>query len=258
MKYAKWIGGGLGWALGGPIGGILGFAFGAMVEDKSLSAQEQTNQRRGSYNPRNDYQGYQSQRHRTRPGDFSSALLVLSAAVMKADGKHMKSELDYIRESFRRQFGEAVAAEQIGILKELLKKDIPVRDVCEQIKYYMEHAMRLQLIHYLYGIAKADGNVDASEAELVDRIAYYIGVSESDRSSIKAMFYESTDRSYTILEITKSATDDEVKKAFRKMAMKYHPDKVRDLGESHQKAAQDKFIEVQKAYEKICKERGIK
>jgi DnaJ like chaperone protein len=252
MKYAKWIGGGLGWALGGPIGALLGFAFGAMVEDKSLSTTQQK-----TYDPRREASP-QYQRHSTRQGDFSSALLVLSAAVMKADGKHMKSELDYIRETFRKQFGEAIAAEQIGILKELLNKDIPVKQICDQIKYYMEHPMRLQLIHYLYNIAKADGNVDKSEVELVDRIAYYIGLSQADRDSIKAMFYASTDKAYTILEITVQATDDEVKKAFRKMAMKYHPDKVRDLGESHQKAAQDKFIEVQKAYESICKERGMK
>jgi DnaJ like chaperone protein len=252
MKYAKWIGGGLGWALGGPIGAMLGFAFGAIVDDKTLTTPQTT------YNPRNDSQAYHQQRHHTRQGDFSSALLVLSAAVMKADGRHMKSELDYIRETFRKQFGEAIAAEQIGILKELLNKDIPVKQICDQIKYYMEHPMRLQLIHFLYGIAKADGNVDKSEAELVDRIAHYIGLSQADRDSIKAMFYASTDKSYTILEITKEASDDEVKKAFRKMAMKYHPDKVRDLGESHQKAAQDKFIEVQKAYEHICKERGMK
>jgi DnaJ like chaperone protein len=256
MKFGKIIGGGLGWALGGPIGGILGFVFGAILDDKTLETPQNT--RGHQYNPRNDQRSYQRQRHHTSAGDFTSALLVLSAAVMKADGKHMKSELDFIRETFKRQFGEAAAAEQIGILKELLKKEIPVKEVCDQIKYYMEHSMRLQLMHYLYGIAKADGHVDRKEADLVDRIGAYLGISQLDRDSIKAMFYASTDKSYLILEITKDATDEEVKKAFRKMAMKYHPDKVRDLGEMHQKAAQDKFIEVQKAYEQICKERGLK
>jgi DnaJ like chaperone protein len=256
MKFGKFIGGGLGWALGGPIGGLLGFVFGMIIDDKSL--ENSSTATRQHYNPRHDQARYQRQRHHTGAGDFTSALLVLSAAVMKADGKHLKSELEFIRETFRRQFGEAATAEQIGILKELLKKDIPVREVCEQIKYYMEHSMRLQLMHYLYGIAKADGHVDKSEADLVDKIGYYLGISQADRDSIKAMFYASTDKSYVILEITKSATDEEVKKAFRKMAMKYHPDKVRDLGEIHQKAAQEKFIEVQKAYEQICKERGMK
>ena len=256
MKYAKWIAGGLGWALGGPIGGILGFAFGAMVDDKSLSAQDQSTQRQ--YNPRNDYQNYQSQRHRTRPGDFSSALLVLSAAVMKADGKHMKSELDYIRESFRRQFGEAVAAEQIGILKELLNKDIPVREVCHQIRDFMEHPMRLQLLHYLFGIAKADGQVAKAEAELIKQIATDLNISQKDYESIQAMFYKDAASAYKILEIEATATDEEVKKAFRKMAMKYHPDKVKDLGEEYQKAAQEKFIKVQEAYDQLRKERGMK
>jgi DnaJ like chaperone protein len=254
MKFGKFIGGGLGWALGGPIGGILGFVFGAILDDQTLQAPAQNRQ----YNPRQDQARYQRHRHQTGSGDFTSALLVLSAAVMKADGKHMKSELEYIRETFKKQFGEAAAAEQIGILKELLKKEIPVREVCEQIKYYMEHPMRLQLLQYLYGIAKADGHVDRTEAEMVDRIGIYLGISQPDRDSLRAMFYASTDKAYVILEITKSATDEEVKKAFRKMAMKYHPDKVRDLGEMHQKAAQDKFIEVQKAYEQICKERGMK
>ena len=63
---------------------------------------------------------------------------------------------------------------------------------------------------------------------------------------------------YKVLDIDRSASQEDIKKAYRKLAMKYHPDKVRDLGEMHQKAAQDKFIEVQKAYEQICKERGLK
>jgi DnaJ like chaperone protein len=255
MKYAKWIGGGIGWALGGPIGGILGFAFGSIVDDKAFS--DNPNQQGKQYDPRRDQTRYQHQRHHTQSGDFSSALLVLSAAVMKADGKYMKSELDYIRETFKKQFGEAKAAEQIGILKELLNKDIPVKDICEQIRYYMQHPMRLQLIHYLYGIAKADGHVHQTEVELVDKIASYLGLGTEDTESIKAMFYTSIDKHYKILEISPTATNEEIKKAYRKMAMKYHPDKVRELGEDFQKAAHEKFLEVQKAYEQICKEKGI-
>lgn len=256
MSFAKWIGGALGWAVGGPIGGLLGFAFGAIVDDKSLSAEDRTQQRR-AYNPRND-QRYQSYRHHTRPGDFASALVVLSAAVMKADGKYMKSELDFIRDFFKRQFGETVAIEQVGVLKELLNKEIPVKDVCEQIRYYMEQPMRLQLLHYLLGIAKADGKVENTEVQLIQRIAAWLGISEKDFESLQAMYYKDASSSYKILEIEETATDDEVKKAYRKMAMKYHPDKVRDLGPEHQKAAQEKFVKVQEAYEHIKSERGMK
>jgi DnaJ like chaperone protein len=256
MKFGKWVGGALGWAVGGPIGGLMGFAFGAIMDDKTLAADQRRVDQQG-YDPRNERK-YQTYRHHTATGDFSSALLVLSAAVMKADGKLMKSELDFIRQFFAKQFGEAQAAMQIGVLKELLNKEIPVRDVCEQIRYYMEHPMRLQLLHYLFGIAGADGHVHKSEASVIAEIARGLGISEKDFESLQAMFYKDAESAYKILEIEHSATDEELKKAYRKMAMKYHPDKVRELGEQHQKAAQEKFVKVQEAYEQLKKDRGIK
>jgi DnaJ like chaperone protein len=254
MSFGKWIGGALGWAVGGPIGGMLGFAFGAIVDDSGRTA---TTQGQKHYDPRNDRR-FQSQRHHTQPGDFASALIVLSAAVMKADGRHLKSELDFIREFYKRQFGEAAAAQNMGYLKTLLEQNIPVRDVCGQIRYYMEHPMRLQLLHYLFGIAKADGNVDTNEVRLIEEMAHHMGISTKDYESIRAMFYRDPSSAYKILEIKSNCTDDEIKKAYRKMAMKYHPDKVRGLGESHEKAAAEKFRAVQDAYEQLKKERGLK
>ncbi len=254
MSFGKWIGGALGWAVGGPIGGLLGFAFGYMMDDKSANV---TTQDRRNYNPRQDPR-YQSHRHHTRPGDFAGALLVLSASVMKADGKHMRSELDFIREFFKKQFGENAANAHMNQLKELLNKDIPLKEVCDQIRYFMEHSMRLQLVHYLYGVAHADGQVVDSEIRILEQIAHYLGVSQKDADSLKAMFYKSTSSSYKVLEIDEQATDEEVKKAYRKMAMKFHPDKVRGLGELHEKAAAEKFRSVQDAYETIKEHRGMK
>jgi len=250
MSYGKIFGGFLGWAVGGPIGGLVGVALGAIVDSSGGSSRQQ-------YDPRTDGR-YQSHRHHTQSGDFSSALLVLSAAVMKADGKHMRSELDFIRAFYARQFGESVASQQMTVLKNLLTKDIPLKEVCDQIRYFMEHPMRLQLLHYLFGLASADGDVDSKEVEVIERISNYMGISKADYESIRAMFYKDSSSAYKILEIEESATDEEVKKAYRKMAVKYHPDKVRDLGEQHQKAAQEKFISVQDAYETIRKKRGMK
>jgi len=251
MSFGKWIGGALGWAMGGPIGGIIGFAVGAMADDKSFNGvrQGETTQRQTNYN---------QYRRQTQSGDFASALLVLSAAVMKADNRLLKSELDFIREFYTKQFGSAAAAQHIGVLKELLQKDIPVREVCEQIRYYMEHPMRLQLLYYLFGIAKADGNVDKNEIQIIETIAHYLGLNAKDYESLKAMHYKDTESAYKILEIDSTVADDEVKKAYRKMAMKYHPDKVRGLGEQHEKSANEKFIKVQEAYEQIKKERNFK
>ena len=93
---------------------------------------------------------------------------------------------------------------------------------------------------------------------VIEQIAHYLGLTEKDYESLKAMHYKDSESAYKILEIEKSASDDEVKKAYRRMAMKYHPDKVRELGEQHQKAANEKFLKVQEAYEQIKKERQMK
>ena len=248
MSFGKWIGGAIGWAMGGPVGGLIGFALGAIADDKSFAGVQPNQQQR----PQSQF------RHQTQTGDFASALLVLSAAVMKADNKFLKSELDFIREFYTKQFGSAIAAQQIGVLKELLGKEIPLREVCEQIRYYMEHPMRLQLMYYLFGIAQADGQVDKSEMQVIAQIAQYLGLNEKDYESLKAMYYKDSESAYKILEIETSCTDEEVKKAYRKMAMKYHPDKVRGLGEQHEKSANEKFLKVQEAYEQVKKERGFK
>jgi DnaJ like chaperone protein len=243
-KYAKWIGGALGWGLGGPIGGILGFVLGAMVGDDSLNVEERM-------------KSHGAGRHQTTGADFDSALLILSAAVMKADGRVMRSELTYVRNYFVQGFGEERAAELIGVLKEILKQDFDLREVCEQIRHFMQHPMRLQLMHYLFGIATADGNVDLSETRLLEKISTYLGLTYKDFESLKAMFVKDKEAPYRILEIDPSASDEEVKAAFRRMARKYHPDKLTDLGEEHVKKAQEKFIKVSEAYEQIKKERGI-
>lgn len=239
-KFAKWIGGGLGWAVGGPIGGILGFVIGSVVD----GAEVMTKRLPGSS-------------HQTTTGGYVASLLVLVAAVMKADGKILRSELEYVKEFLRQNFGEETAAEAIMMLRDMLNQTIPVADVCRQIEHNMNYSARLQLLHFLFGIANADNEVSDHEAKLIDFIARNMGITEKDLSSIRAMFIQDTGFAYKILEIEQSATDDEVKKAYRRMAMKYHPDKLTHMGEDFQKAGQDKFRMVNEAYQAIKKERKI-
>jgi DnaJ like chaperone protein len=185
------------------------------------------------------------------------SLLVLVAAVMKADGKVLKSELDYVKKFMVHNFGEASAQEAIKMLKDLLNQTIPVNEVCLQIKQNMNYSARLQMVHFLFGIAQADGHVDPTEQNLITHICNQMGIGTSDFESIQAMFVPNTDSDYKILEIERTATDDEVKKAYRRMAMKYHPDKVSALGEEVENAAKEKFQKVNQAYENIKKERKI-
>ena len=238
-NFAKWIAGGLGWAFFGPLGGLLGFLIGSAFEKDGT--------------PR-----FQGAPGKTTPGDFAMSLLVLVASVMKADGKILKSELDYVKAYFVRSFGESSASEAVMMLRDLLNQNIDLPAVALQIKQRLDYSSRLQMIHFLYGIASADGSISASEKEILQRISGYLGVTAKDRESIISMFIPSTDSAYKILEITAEAADEEVKKAYRTMAMKYHPDKVDYLGEDFKKGAHEKFQKVNEAYESIRKERGMK
>ena len=236
-NYSKWIGGGLGWAFGGPLGAIIGFALGSLFSNNYESDQ---------------YIGSTSQQR-----DFNVSLLVLSAAVMKADGSVKKSELDYVKRFFLTNFGQDRAEKYILMLREILKQDIQIYEVSQQIGRFMDYSSKLQLLHYLFGISSADGTTHETEVNIISTIAKYMGISSSDFQSIKAMFVQEVDSAYKILGIESNATDDEVKKAYRDMAKKYHPDKVAYLGEDVRKSAEQKLQEVNEAYEKIKKQRGF-
>jgi DnaJ like chaperone protein len=176
---------------------------------------------------------------------------------MKADGTVLKSELNYAKAYLVKQFGSESANEALKMLRDILKRPIAVEEVCQQIRYRLDYASRLQLLHILYGIASADGHVKESEIQVISRIAYYMGISGTDQTSIKNMFVKSTDSAYKILGINKSVSDEEVKKAYRKLAVKYHPDKVSYLGDEFKKTAEEKFQKINQAYEQIKKERGL-
>lgn len=239
-NFAKWIGGGLGWVMGGPIGGLLGFVIGSIVDNTTVATAE-----------------YTSGSGKTTTGAFGMSLLVLIAAVMKADGKVVRSELNYVRQFFIQQFGQQTAGDALMLLKDLIKQDIPVKDVCGQIRKNMDYPSRLQLVHILLNIASADGVVDRAELDLIEKMSGFLGIGVSDYQSIKNMFVPETDSAYRILETERSASDEEIKKAYRKMAMKYHPDKVSHLGEDFRKIAEEKFRSVNEAYDRIKKERKI-
>jgi len=256
MGAIKWVGGVLGWAVGGVMGGILGYAFGSLFEN-AMSGEYAINKNHSDTTERGFTGRSRMERPQTQAGDFGVSLLVLSAAVMKSDHQVVKSELDFVKDFFKKQFGQEKAGNYILMLRELLKQEYNLREVCLQIKLYMDHASRLQLMHFLFGLAQSDGQIHPDEIQTIRAIAGWLGISSVDFESIQAMFVKNSESAYKILEITQQATDEEVKKAYKKMAVKYHPDKVSHLGEDVQKAANEKFKKVNSAYEQIKKERGL-
>jgi len=241
-KFGKWIGGGLGWAFMGPLGALLGFALGSMIDNSSVTTGQRYSSRTGGV---------------TTSGDFITSLLVLVAAVMKSDGKVLRSELNYVKSYLSQSFNRQTADEALLILRDILKQNIPIEEISEQIGRHMDYSSRLQLLHFLFGISKADGQVSDSEIKIIERIAYYLDINTGDFKSIQALFYDNLDSAYQVLGISADASTDEIKKAYRHMATKYHPDKVAYLGEEVKKKANEKFQQLNGAYERIKKARGI-
>tara|TARA_B100001093_G_scaffold294215_2_gene280625 strand:+ start:1767 stop:2492 length:726 start_codon:yes stop_codon:yes gene_type:complete len=238
----KWITGGLGWMFAGPMGALLGYALGSLFS----KAEDQEKFQR-------HYQNMS-----TPAAQFEISLLILAAYVIKADGKVDRRELDYVRAQFKQMFGARRAEESFKVFKHIINsKEVSLRQICLQIDKHVSHPQRLQLIHFLYGISMADGHIDVKEVESIEKIGRYMYINTHDMASIKAMFFKEPKQYYKILDISSSASDAELKKAYRKMAMKYHPDKLSELSEAQQKMGKEKFLKIQEAYEALKKERGI-
>jgi DnaJ like chaperone protein len=253
-SFTKWLGAGLGFTLGGPIGAAIGFAVGSFVDgfsEKDLTQEQREYQEsvRGNRARRDSVD--------TQSGDFEMSLLVLASIVIKSDGKVDKRELDFVRSQFVGMYGKERANNAFKLFSGIIKKQVSTRQVCIQIRQNMSHASRLQLIHFLFGIAKSDEFVTESEVEEIRKIAGYLYINQRDFESIKAMFYDTSENAYKILELEKTASNASVKSAYRKMVKKYHPDKLQGIGEEHLKGANEKFQSIQAAYEKIKNERGM-
>ncbi len=240
---AKWVGAIIGYLLFRFPGAILGFFLGSLIDG--------VGQRGGSI-----FQDFT--RAQVSPQDFELHLISLCSIIIKADGKVSQQELDYVRQYFLSTYGKEKANAIFRTFNEVIKKrEVSAQRICSYLNQRTRYEVRLQLIHFLFGIAAADGVISPAEMAKLRELAGYLRCSTRDFESIKAMFFESADTAYTILEIERTATDEEVKKAYRSMAKKYHPDRVNTQDEAIKKGAEEKFKQVQKAYEQIQKERGM-
>src|SRR5690606_31049608 len=134
------------------------------------------------------------------------------------------------------------------------QREVSTQLVSSYLAGRTRYEMRLQILHFLFGIAKADGAVTSGEAGKIREIAGYFRVHYRDFESIQAMFIQKADTAYKILEVDKSATNDEIKKAYRRMVKKYHTDKVITEDLTIKKGAEEKYKQVQSAYEELQKE----
>ena len=208
----------------------------------------------GAYSQGGQYRQFSQQAVQQQ---FSKSLLILSAEVMKADGKILKAELDFVKQFLNQQFGPREAQVYVIQLKTILQQSNDIQQTCMNISRMMPTQQRTMLVQYLFGIAQSDGNISKPEMSVIERISTMLGIPAHEFAQLKSMFWKDAANSYKVLGIDKSADDRAVKKAYRKMAVENHPDKFAILGEQHQKAANEKFQKIQDAYETIKKERGM-
>lgn len=254
----KWILGiGAFFLFGRSIGGaIIGFIIGTGIDNYQKIIAMNGGKDSKFFSSDDVFNYYQQ---RSGVNDFVTMLMALSAGVMKADGKVLKAELDFVKAFFAQQFGSQFTAGHLQNLKKFIDApSIPLEQICADIRMRVQPEVRVHLLHYLFGIAKADGHVSDVEMNVIQKIAGNLGVSQADFESVKNMFYRDTDSDYKVLGVESSATDEEIKKAYRQMAVKFHPDKVAQMGEEFQKGAKEKFQKIQDSYDAIKKQRGFK
>lgn len=240
--------GGLGFTLGGPIGMLIGIAIAGLTDVGKMNYGKFI-EGDGTSSFNGNTKHYTKQQ---TANDFKIALLVMFAAVMKADGKILKSELTVVKQFLLKNYGEEGTLEALKILKALLNTQIDVDAVSKQCSENMTYSTRLHLVHLLYSIADADGEIHPDEETTINRIAVGMGVTMADLQSIAAMFrshQRDNGWAYNVLELEPGASQDEIKKAYRRMAMKYHPDKVSTLGEEAKAQATERFRKVKEAYD---------
>ena len=259
MSQKKWIFGGLGFVLGGPIGALIGIFIGSLIDSNTNALPDGERTQYNMHSESSSAGTTGNRRQKVSANDIRVSLLVLIACVMKADGHVKVAELDRVKTFLLRNYGEQGGKEALKMLQQLLEQDIDHAAVAQQIAGHLNYSTRLELLHFLLDIANVDGDYSPKEEEVILNISYHLGLSNADYRSLAALYKKTVDPNwaYEALEIEPTATDEEVKKAYRRVAMKYHPDKVANAGDEIKAKATEKFQEINKAYEQIKKQRGL-
>lgn len=268
MEMGKWIGGIIGFMAFGPLGALAGIVLGSLFDNATSFTGQTFDQ--GGYGNENANPGpHAGNSYAGQRNSFLFSMLVMASYIIKADGRIMHSEMEFVRNFLRNNFGEAAVSEGETILLRLFEQrkrmDLEnpmafkntIRECGMQIAYNLSYEERLQMLAFLAQIAKADGHVSPEEIDALKEVARSMSITDSEVESLLNLRSDNLEDAYKVLEISPTATNDEVRAAYRRMAVKHHPDKVANLGEDIRQAANEKFQQINAAKERIYKARGM-
>jgi DnaJ like chaperone protein len=244
----KLIGAGVGYFLGGPLGAVLGAMVGHLFADARADADAPRIAGKRQRDPRIGQQQQEIY--------FVATLVGILTAMLRADGQVRREEVRTIRAFFRDRLGYRGESEQIvrELIKRFLKDGVDLDALCRDVARHANYPTRLLLIQCLFDVAMADGHFHAEEKAVFDRVVRLLGIDASDLPHPTGAGAPGGD--FEVLGVSPDADREAVRSAYRALIMKYHPDRVEHLGEEFRDLAQQKFVEIQGSYERICAARG--
>lgn len=199
----------------------------------------------------------------------------LSVVLMKSDSSIMRSELYLFRDFMLNNFGKTAATKAIEIFQEIKDSNISIDESCEQLNKILNYTEKTEILRYLFQLSYVDGNLNQAELSVLQSISYKFNINQQDFLYIKNTFfyynrqqssyegrsprpqYTNLDNDYAILGVSSSDSNEDIKKAYRKLAIENHPDKIEHLGEVARKKAEENFKKINQAYQRIKKQRGL-
>lgn len=236
-KYEKWLGAGLGFVVGGPIGGLLGFITGTMFERGQSDAKEISQ----------------------NVSEFEVNLMVLASHFIKIDGRVSMSEIQFTEQFLNTHFDPAYNTERRQILNHCLQKEYDLHIACDQIRMNTGHGTKVQVVRFLMDLALCDGALSEREHYFIFRIAGFLNVNDVEYKRIRTEHTQQPKVShYQILEVRETASYEEIRASYRKLVIKYHPDRNHGATPAQLKQLGEKLQQIKEAYEALKKEKGGK